>query len=131
MTTNNRLILLIEAAGHKAGSYYKLAKQIGFTESDISSWKANRKPCPIEAQALMADVAGLKAEEVALLAIIERAAEKNPRRGEMLERALGKTFERMSAGASCAISGSLILVSKLLDNTMYITSRQRIRYRNC
>jgi hypothetical protein len=119
MSNESRLNLLIAKAGEKAGSYYKLSKIIGYTESDISSWKAKRTACPIEAQALMAEVAGLNAEEVTLYAIIERAAEKNPKRGELLARALGKGLGRMSAAASCITYASVNLGFEII-NTMYI-----------
>lgn len=103
-TPTDRVAALIAEASKRAGSQYKLAKMIHRSHAELSQWKAGVRACPVQAQALMAEVAGLKAAEVALYAVIE--AEKDPERKEALARVLGKGLVHTIAAASCATFAS-------------------------
>lgn len=86
---------LIENTAEKAGSEYKLAKLIGVPQQNLSAWKHGRKSCPVADQVLMAEVAGLKAEEWAARAIV--AQYEGTEKGDKLFRALGKTLAPIGA----------------------------------
>lgn len=102
----SRIQALIHEASAKAGSQRKLAAALGYHPANVTEWLQGKRACPVQAQALMADLAGLNAEEVTLYALIE--GERNPQRKESLLRVLGKGFARMSAVASCFIFGSAL-----------------------
>lgn len=99
-----RVSSLIDQAAAKAGSRYKLARMIGRSDAELAQWRKGIRACPIPAQALMAEVAGLEATEVALYALIE--SEKDPQRKEALARVLGKGLLHTIAAASSAIFAS-------------------------
>lgn len=103
-TGPNRVQSLIDAASERVGSQNKAAQAIGYTSEEISMWRTGRRKCPVEAQALLADLAGLNAQEVLTYAVIEKHA--NTPKGEKLLSALGKGLLHTIAGASCAISAS-------------------------
>lgn len=105
-----RVRSLIEKAALRAGNEYRLAKAIGYPDSTVANWKAGQRPCPVSAQALLAEAAGLNPNEVLAYAVIER--EPNPKRKERLANALGKALGRMSAAASCVIFASVLWASK-------------------
>lgn len=109
VNTAPRVQRLIAEASARIGSQNRLAKAIGYPVGNVNDWAHGRRPCPIQAQALMAELAGLNAEEVALYALIE--GERNPQRRESLLRVLGKGSAHMSAAASCAIFVSVLWVS--------------------
>lgn len=114
MTQLESLNQLIDMAKSIAGSDYKLAKLTGHTPQQVSDWRHGRKPCPPEDQALIAGVAGLNAEQVALRALVEKH-EGTPK-GDRLMRVLGKAFLATgavigSAGASAAAISSSTLVA--------------------
>lgn len=100
-TPSDRVVTLINESAAKIGSPAKLAPTIGYTRHDVSAWIHGARPCPIEAQALMATVTGRDVDEVIREALIERNA--NTPRGEKLISALGKGL--MSAGAATLITG--------------------------
>lgn len=100
-----RVSSLIDQAAAKAGSRYKLARMIGRSDAELAQWRKGVRACPIPAQALMAEVAGLEATEVALYALIE--SEKDPTRKEALARVLGKGLMHTIAVASSAIFASV------------------------
>lgn len=106
LTSTNRIAALIKQASEKAGSSYKLAKLIHRTDSEVSQWKTGKKTCPVQAQAMMAEIAGLNAPEVALYAVIE--SEKDPKRKEVLARVLGKGLMHTIAAVSGGIFASVI-----------------------
>lgn len=107
ITVSNRVIDLINASAAKVGNPSKLGPIIGYTRHDVSAWIHGGRPCPIEAQALMAEVAGRDVDEVIREALIEKNA--NTPRGEKLLSALGKGL--MSAGAVALITASASDVS--------------------
>jgi len=82
-----RITRLIDAATDKAGGQNAMARRIGYTHSEVSQWRHGR-PCPVEAQALMAELAGLDAHEVLAYAIIEK--HRDTPKGERLATVLGK-----------------------------------------
>lgn len=55
----------------------------------MSAWRSGSRACPVEAQILMAEIAGLDANQVMQEAIIERNAESE--RGEKLKEVLQAT----------------------------------------
>lgn len=88
ITVSNRVIDLINESAAKVGNPSKLGPTIGYTRHDVSAWIHGGRPCPVEAQALMAAVAGRNVDDVIKDALIERNA--NTPRGEKLLTALGK-----------------------------------------
>lgn len=100
ITVSNRVIDLINESAAKVGNPSKLGPTIGYTRHDVSAWIHGGRPCPVEAQALMAAVAGRNIDDVIREALIERNA--NTPRGEKLVSALGKGL--MSAGGLTAIT---------------------------
>lgn len=111
-----RVSSLIDQAAAKAGSRYKLARMIGRSDAELAQWRKGVRACPIPAQALMAEVAGLEATEVALYALIE--SEKDPQRKEALVRVLGKGLLHTIAAASSAIFASAIWGSDAVAATV-------------
>lgn len=97
-----RLHDLIDAAAEICGSAYKLSQHIGYSRNEVSQWRNDKRPCPIEAQVFMAQIVGLSVDVVMREALIERHA--NTPRGEKLVTALGKGL--MGAGA---LSTTLLL----------------------
>lgn len=49
---------LIEKAAERAGSHKALADALKVTPQRVSEWKAGGRPCPLEAQAQIAEAAG-------------------------------------------------------------------------
>lgn len=98
---------LIDRASEKAGSDYALAKMLDTTRQNVSNWRHGRKPCPAGDQVLMAEIAGLKAEEWASRAIV--AQYEGTKKGDMLLRALGKAC--LATGAAIGSSGASALES--------------------
>ncbi len=89
MTTKpDYLDRLLDQASTAAGSDYKLAKLLNTQRSAISMWRAGTRPCPIENQALMASIAGLRADKWLARAVI--AKHEGTEKGDMLSKALGK-----------------------------------------
>lgn len=105
-----RVRRLIDEAAAQAGSEYRLAQLLKYSRGNINDWKHGKRSCPVQAQALMADLAGLSAQEVACYVVIEQ--EKNPERKERLLEVLGKGFSRMSAACLALISASGVWGSK-------------------
>lgn len=114
-----RVQRLIAEATARIGNQNQLARAIGYPVGNVNDWAHGRRACPIQAQALMAEIAGLDAEEVALYALIE--GERNPQRKESLLRVLGKGFAHTSAGASCVTFASALWAfdTHALLHTMY------------
>lgn len=92
---------LINRASRKAGSDAALAREIEVGRSLISDWRAGRKPCSPEDQALMAALAGLEAEAWGARAMIAKHA--GTTKGAKLEAALKKAF--VATGAALVSSG--------------------------
>lgn len=93
MTTNKhksqRIIALINKAATVAGNDTKLAELIGEARGRMSSWRAGKRACPIEAQILMAKIAGENPIDVMREAIIERNDQSE--RGKKIEDAFWAT----------------------------------------
>lgn len=107
MSNPDQITQLIEAAAKAAGSEYRLSKEIGINQSQISNWKSGHSKCSPEDAALMADIAGLNPEEwMARVAILKH--EGTPK-GEKLKNALKKAFLATGGalGSSAASAGSL------------------------
>lgn len=95
---------LIELAAASLGSEYKLAKALGIPQSHISEWKAGKRPCSPEDQALMAYQAGRDPEEALVRAVLVKHADTA--KGERLLSALGKGLRATGAAATLLIFGS-------------------------
>jgi len=93
---------LIDKASEKAGSDYKLAKLIAASPQTVSNWRHAKKTCPIADVVLMAEIAGLKAEEWAARALVSQY--EGTSKGDKLYRALGKTL--VATGAAVASFGA-------------------------
>jgi len=93
---------LIDRASKAAGSDYKLAQKLGVTRQNVSNWKHGKQTCPVADQALMAELAGLPAEEWLSRAVV--AQYSGTPKGEALAKALGKALA--VTGAGIASSGA-------------------------
>ena len=102
MTALAEVNILIDLAKSIAGSDYKVAKMIGATPQQISDWRYGRKAVSPEDQALIASVAGLNAEQVALRAMVSKH-EGTPK-GDRLMKVLGKAS--LATGAVLATAGA-------------------------
>lgn len=87
MSSNERLILLINKAAGIAGSEYKLAKQLGLPPQTITGWKAGRRTCTPGDRARLAGFANEDALQELARATIEAA--KGTKRAQLM-RVLGK-----------------------------------------
>jgi DNA-binding transcriptional regulator YdaS (Cro superfamily) len=106
-TDRNRVVLLIDRASEKMQGQNALARQIGYSPQELSNWRVGRASCPIEAQVLMAEAAGLDPNEVAAYALVDMQA--NPERKQRLARALGKAWAHFGEAASWLMPGALAL----------------------
>lgn len=105
-----RVRRLIDEAAAKIGGQNKLARAMHYTSANVSEWRKGTRSCPVQAQALMADIAGLSPQELTLYVVIEQ--ERNPERKERLLEVLGKGFARMSAACLALIFASGVWGSK-------------------
>lgn len=87
-----RLINLIKVASAGAGNYSKMALRIGETKHNVSAWVAGSRPCPVEAQILMAKVAQLDINATIRSAFIEK--HEGSLKGDLLLVALGKSLSQ-------------------------------------
>ncbi|MBA2676139.1 hypothetical protein [Ramlibacter sp.] len=118
-----RVKSLIDEAAARVGDKKALAKLLKYSPGNVYDWSKGTRACPVQAQALMADIAGLSAQEVACYVVIQQ--EKNPERKARLLEVLGKASRRMSAACWAATSVSAALVFSALTgmprlHTMYI-----------
>lgn len=111
-----RIKTLIDAASMRVGNQYRMGRHIGYSDAEVSMWKAGARSCPPEAQALMAEAAGFDVAEILAIAIIERHA--NTARGEKLLSALGKVLHQEHAAAFIATSASAVWA--LTDGGSYL-----------
>lgn len=63
---------LIQKAAQQAGSEYALAKALGITPQLMSDYKHARRACPVDLQAVMADIAGEDVPQALFDAIADR-----------------------------------------------------------
>lgn len=92
---------LIDKAAKVAGNDTKLALALGVSKSNVSDWR-HGKSCPVADQVLMAEMAGLKAEEWACRAIVSQY--EGTEKGDKLFRALGKAL--LATGGAVASFGA-------------------------
>lgn len=109
MQNPDELILLIDKAAKIAGSDYKLAQMLGTGRQTISNWRHGQAPCPVEMQALMADVAGLDPVTELARAVVRK--HEGTAKGDMLMRALGKASRLTGAVAGFAGAVALAIFS--------------------
>ncbi len=112
MSTNERLIFLIEKAASIAGSEYRLAKVMGIPPQTITGWKAGRRACTPGDRARLAAFAQEDATQELVRATIDAA--KGTKR-EQLQRALGK-LSRQTGEALHSVAA--VLVSLTFGTTM-------------
>ena len=106
-----RIDKLIKMASEKSGTEYKLAQAMGYSQQHFTKWKNGTRPCPIEAQAIMAEIAGLEAMEVVAAALLER--NKGKRQYKALEKAVGKVYATIRGAAVAKYGAGLSLVFSL------------------
>ena len=94
---------LLDRAKAHTGSDNATAEAIGTTRQAISNWRHGHKPCPIEDQALLADLAGIDAITTIARGICERHA--GTPKGARLLAVLGKSSAAI--GAAIASGGEL------------------------
>lgn len=103
MSTDDRLIFLIDKAVSVVGSEYKVAKLLKMSQANLSAAKAGRRRCTVHHRALLASIAGEDAQQELNAATIEQAPEQVR---EALRQVLGKAT-RAAGGAlhSVALAG--------------------------
>lgn len=99
---NSSVGLLLDKAKCATGSDYATAAALKVQRQEVSDWRTGRKKCSPENVALLANVAGLKAEEWLVRAVIEK--HEGTAKGDMLFKALGKALA--ATGAAIASSGA-------------------------
>lgn len=107
-THSERIATLLDLCKEKTGSDYATAKRVGTTSQAIWDWR-NGKKCPIERQAVLAELAGLSAIEVVAYAMIEGA--KSPEEKERMYTAVGKELHPMNVAEFLPTSDKDALVS--------------------
>ena len=104
-----RLITLIQDAIKKAGNEPKLAQFVEASRHNVNAWKHGTRPCPLEAQILMATLTKRDVYEVIKDALIERNA--GTPRGEKLVSALGKVVSLAGVVSGITLYGNDALAS--------------------
>lgn len=79
---------LIELAASISGSYNALARELGVPDSVLHHYRQERRSCPLDIQAMLADIAGFNATEQVKESILAKHA--GTPRGERLKKALAK-----------------------------------------
>lgn len=117
-------IALLDKAGEKVGSFYKLSEMTGIAESSISSVRVGRRRMPISWVVVLADIAGVDAMEYHRQILIEQAPDTE--RGVRLRERLGKAA---AAGAAAMLlfsySNGLTFTTETIAakvNSLYIVS---------
>lgn len=96
-----RINKLLDLCKAQTGSDYATAKRTGTTSNAIWDWRHGKK-CPIERQAVLAELAGLSAIEVVAYAMVEGA--KSAEEKECMYTAVGKPLVATSGAACLRIS---------------------------
>lgn len=97
---------LIERAAKECGTKTALAEKMGISAQRLNDWRTGYRPCPPEQVAILADIAGLVAEEWLVRATLYHAREKPYY--QRLEQAVGKWLPRTGAAAlTCLLIASL------------------------
>jgi DNA-binding transcriptional regulator YdaS (Cro superfamily) len=79
---------LVERAARECGSKTKLAERLGVSPQRLNEWRTGYRDCPPEDVALIADAAGLPADQWLVRATLWKHKEKP--KGARLREALGK-----------------------------------------
>lgn len=79
---------LLEIAATKAGSYYRLGKELGLSEGNVNAWRYGRRRMSLETTADIAAYADLDVKQVLADALIDQT--KDTPRGARLSAALKK-----------------------------------------
>lgn len=112
---------LVDRAAKECGTKAELAKQMGVSPTRINEWRGGHRPCPPEQVAILADIAGLVAEEWLVRATLLNSKEKPYY--ERLHQALGKWLPRTGAALGlcflAGVSGRFFEVASHIS-TMYI-----------
>ena len=102
-----------------AGNESKLGVLIEETRHNVNAWKHGKRPCPLEAQILMASIAGRDVGAEIKAAILERNSGTS--RGEKLISALGKGLLLTGVLTVLTLCANDVLASDLSQySTMYI-----------
>lgn len=97
---------LVERAAKAAGTRAEVARQLGVKPHRLSEWEHGTRQIPPEQVAMIADIAGLPAEEWAIRAMLMNSKEKPYY--ERLHKALGKWLPRTGVAiASCLLIAAL------------------------
>lgn len=88
MQPSTRINSLITRASMRAGNQSRLAKMLEVSPGNVTDWLEGRRPCPLEAQILMAPLADENVDSVIHTAIVEK--HEGTSKGEKLISALGK-----------------------------------------
>ena len=120
-SVKTRIDKLIKLASEKSGTEYKLAQAMGYSQQHFTKWKNGTRPCPIEAQAIMAEIAGLEAMEVVAAALLGRNEGK--RQYKALEKGVGKGYAtiRGAGGANNGAKASWVFSAGLLASVVQQT----------
>lgn len=126
--SNPDLISLINRAGEKVGSEYKLAKVMGVPQQHISNWKAGTRTCTPEDRARLAGFAQEDAVQELVRATLEKTA--GTLKGDQLFKLLGKSLRQTGAAMHTVVLAvvsavCLMLIptpshSATLDNVYYV-----------
>jgi hypothetical protein len=108
-----RLVLLIQEAAKKAGNEAKLAVLVEATRHNVNAWKHGRRPCPLEAQILMAAIAERDVGAEIKAAVLERNSGTS--RGEKLIYAMGKGVFLTGAATVLTLCANAVLASDFAD----------------
>lgn len=87
---------LIDRAAKEVGTKAELARMLGVPATRLNEWRGGHRPCPAEMVAIIADIAGMPAEEWLIRATLWYAKEKPY--FERLRQAVGKAWPRTGAG---------------------------------
>lgn len=89
-------IALIDKAGKNVGSFYKLYQITGIPQSRISEIRAGKRPLPLDAVPVIAELAGVDVDEAIHTVMIEQT--KDPEKRGRLMEILGKAVAAGVAG---------------------------------
>ncbi|TSE21704.1 hypothetical protein Talka_00384 [Tepidimonas alkaliphilus] len=89
---------LIDRAAREVGTKAELARMLGVPATRLNEWRGGHRPCPAEMVAIIADIAGMPAEEWLIRATLWYAKEK-PYYAR-LWKAVGKALPRTGAATA-------------------------------
>jgi hypothetical protein len=117
----DRLQTLIRAGIQHHGSEAALARALNATQANVQRWRQTGV-CPLDAQILMAEWAGLDPREVIALALIEQT--KDTPRGAKVAAVLGKMALLVGVAASWLLpTPDAHAMTRSLD-----TMRRKVKY---